>query len=286
MVASSILPEVVDTDTPVELPLAYPQDINSLLSNITLPEEWLQSEPNPILTHISTLERNTDKASELPIVMLSAKSTQHHEALVFVLLKHDNQREYATAWALNVEGLAIHRRQGEQKGITAGLNNLGLMTFEQGDYAATRILHEESLTIQRLLGNPSGIAYSLLNLGSVSSEQGDPAAARTSYEESLTIFQELGDRLLIANSLNGLEAVTSNQGDFVSSLAFYAESITIQYQLGDLHGIAYGLEGMADVARGQGQPTRAARLVGAAAVLRENIGSPLPTPGQKELEKP
>ena len=42
---------------------------------------------------------------------------------------------------------------------------------------------------------------------------------------------------------------------------------------------------MADVARGQARPSRAAQLVGAAATLRERIGSPLPTPGQKELEK-
>lgn len=90
LVGGSILPDAGDPGVPFEVPLASLQDIISLPNNITLPEEWLQNEPDPVLTHVSTLERNSDKASALPIVMLSARSTQHHEALVFVLLRHDS----------------------------------------------------------------------------------------------------------------------------------------------------------------------------------------------------
>lgn len=56
-------------------------------------------------------------------------------------------------------------------------------------------------------------------------------------------------------------------------------------QYGDQRGIADCLEGMTDVAQGQSQPSRAARLGGAASALRENIGIPRPPISQGKLDR-
>ena len=53
------------------------------------------------------------------------------------------------------------------------------------------------------------------------------------------------------------------------------ESLALRRELGDKHGLAECLEGLAGVAVAQQHLERAARLLGAAAALREAIGAPL-----------
>ncbi len=104
VVGGSILPNVADWTAPVEIPLARYEDIFSMPANVTLPEERLQDESAADVTHLSILERNTQKATELPLVMLSAKNTTHHEPLVFVLLRHDS-KPYLVLYAVNSQKL-------------------------------------------------------------------------------------------------------------------------------------------------------------------------------------
>ncbi len=100
LATASILPNVSDWAIPIEIPLACPKDIDSMSDNPTLPEEWLQEQPNSDLTHLSLLERNAQKAKDLQITMLSAKNTTHQEPLVFVLLRHDGEH-YLLLYAIN-----------------------------------------------------------------------------------------------------------------------------------------------------------------------------------------
>jgi hypothetical protein len=60
----------------------------------------------------------------------------------------------------------------------------------------------------------------------------------------------------------------------------YCESLVIRRELGDRLGVAGSLEGLAAAERAQGDPEQAVRMLGAAAALREAIGSPLP-PGAR-----
>lgn len=104
LVGGSILPNVADWTIPVEIPLARPEDIVSLPAYLKLPEEWLQEEANSDLTHLSILERNAQKATDLPIAMLSAKNTTYQEPLVFVLLRHDG-KPHLLLYAVNSQEL-------------------------------------------------------------------------------------------------------------------------------------------------------------------------------------
>ena len=63
------------------------------------------------------------------------------------------------------------------------------------------------------------------------------------------------------------------------------ESILINVELGDRTAIAYCLEDFASLAAGEGNPERALKLAGAAAGMREGIGSPLPSGEQTALDR-
>lgn len=146
-----------------------------------------------------------------------------------------NQADYLRGHALFAESLALAQELGDKPAIGAVLNNLGYPAYLQGDYAQARAYYEESLAIWRELGDRDTFPLSSKNLGLVALAQGEPARAHAYLTESLAQFQEQGNKRRCAECL----------------------------------------EGLAEVATVQAQPERAARLWGAAELLREAIGAPL-----------
>ena len=128
------------------------------------------------------------------------------------------------------------------------------------------------------------MAHSLSNLGLVAWYQGDYQSARTLFEESLTIRRELGDRAGAAVSLNNLGNALLVQGKETEALASFRESLAIEQELVDRWGIAYSLEGIAAASASLGQSLLAARIWGAAEMLREEIGAPISQNDRRHYE--
>jgi hypothetical protein len=89
----------------------------------------------------------------------------------------------------------------------------------------------------------------------------------------------------MAIALCRLGTVAHAQGDDSRATALYEESLTLRRELGNTHGLAECLEGLAGVAVAQQHLDRAARLLGAAAALREAIGAPLSPREQARYER-
>ncbi|HLF27902.1 MAG TPA: tetratricopeptide repeat protein [Anaerolineae bacterium] len=195
------------------------------------------------------------------------------------------QGNYATARARYEQSLAIRRKLDEKPHIASLLSNLGVVARYQGNLEAARALHEEGLLIRRELGDRRAIAVSLNNLGNVALDQRDYAEARARLEEAVALQRQVGDKAYIANSLNNLGNVARAQGDSALARALYRESLTINWEIGDRWAIAYLLEDIGSMAALQGRPKQALRLIGAAAALREAIGSPLSPAEQAKLEQ-
>ena len=125
------------------------------------------------------------------------------------------------------------------------------------------------------VGSQGSIAAGLTDLGNVPSAQGDFAAASSAYLSSLAIFKEIGHQGGAAIALSNLGNVASARGDYRAAHEFYEKSLAISQTLGDKRGIAHLLESFANLAVMQSQPERAARLGGAAGVLRKGVDAPL-----------
>lgn len=85
--------------------------------------------------------------------------------------------------------------------------------------------------------------------------------------------------------LRGLGDVALAEGEIGKARAFYHESLALQRSIKDRKDMADGLERLARVAGAEGNAQRAARLLGAAANLRETIGAPLPPVDRPEYER-
>jgi predicted ATPase/class 3 adenylate cyclase len=224
------------------------------------------------------------------------------------------------ACALHEEGLALSRELGDKRGIAEALYDLSYLAFSQGDYDKAYALKEESLALFRELGDKWSIAYLLLQVVSVASYQGNYDKACPAAEEGLALFRELGDKEGIADALHSLGGVILNQGNYARARVILEEGLALYRELGlkrgiarvlfslgrvafsqcdyakaealhqeDLHLfkelddkwlIALSLEELGAVVAMQGKPRWAARLVGAAAALRETIGS-IPLPAER-----
>jgi len=234
------------------------------------------------------------------------------------------QGDFEQAHSLLEESLSIRQELGDSLGIAEALNNLGAVAMERGDYVEARQYHERSLAIRRKHGDQRSIAVSLHNLGELYLCLGDYAQARTAYEESLALFRKVKHTMGIADSLNSLGVVVGHQGDYVTAHKYhqealknrrerqdpmgiaeslynlgelairqgqydqahaqYAQSLLIRQKLGDRMDIADSLEGFGVLAAARKEPVRAARLLGAAKSLREEINAPTSPAKQKKLK--
>jgi tetratricopeptide (TPR) repeat protein len=188
------------------------------------------------------------------------------------------------ARALFEESLVLWRELGDQQAVARALSNLANVVKLQGDYTRARLLYTECLSIFQELGDRTGAAWSMNHEGDVARDQGDSVAARTLYEQSLAIFRELGDRWGIAGTLADLGTLAREQGNYPTARSLYRESVIIFQQLDHKRGIARLLECFACLATVQLEAERSLRLAGAAAALRQNIGTPLTAAEQAKLE--
>ncbi len=193
--------------------------------------------------------------------------------------------EYPQARALLEEALAINRESGNQRGIAAALANLGNVANDAGDHQTARALYEEGLAICLEQRNSRGVAAMLANLGLVFKAQGDYPAARRSYERSLGAHREANDRRGVATVLVNLVGLAAAERDYATARSHLAECLATLQRGGYRYPAAFALEGAAWLAVEQDRPHAAARLIGAAAALREASGSPLPPRERHEYDR-
>jgi tetratricopeptide (TPR) repeat protein len=117
---------------------------------------------------------------------------------------------------------------------------------------------------------------SLLNvLGRVSYAEGDYARARSLHQESVAVSGSSVERRLVAGFLRDLAAAARAQGDLEEAWGRLTESLSIERLAPHRLGVAQCLERLAPVLAAQGHAERAARLLGAAGAIREEIQAAL-----------
>jgi hypothetical protein len=82
-----------------------------------------------------------------------------------------------------------------------------------------------------------------------------------------------------------LRQALQTQGDLRAARTLLAESLGLYRGTGKLLGIAECLESLARLAAAERRFTRAAQCLGAAEVLRETMGAPLPPPERAEYDR-
>jgi non-specific serine/threonine protein kinase len=152
----------------------------------------------------------------------------------------------------------------------------------RGEYDRAQASLEEALPLFQTADGTPFVPHALAALGSVVYRQhADLDRAETLFAGALQRFRELENTYGMAAALINLGRIARDRGNFSHADVLYAEGLRLHWEAGDRVRIGGCLVGLATVAALSRRPERAARLFGAAEVLREAIGAPVPRhPGQ------
>lgn len=184
--------------------------------------------------------------------------------------------DHVAARPLLERSLQAYRDQGDERRVAVALVKLGDTIYATGDYDTARGLIEEALEQSRRLGDQWHVGRVLLNLGEVYRAQGDHTAARRLIEEAIAegVADQPGSTADIIAHTN-LGFVVHRQGDLQRAMTLFREALLMAEALGYQQSIALALVGLAGVAASFGVADRAARLLGAADRMLDEIGAKL-----------
>jgi predicted ATPase/DNA-binding CsgD family transcriptional regulator len=214
-------------------------------------------------------------ASEgLVLVRQSANRLDIARLLLNISLMAVVQHQLDRAQALSQKALLLFREEGDRWGEADALIRLGRVSQERGDFAEASAYLDASLALFQDVGDPEGTAVALAHLGWVKRAQGAQPAATECFTESLALCRDRHQPSCVAWALLGQGALALDKSDHDAAAAAWQECLRVATGLEDRLIIATALEWCAHFG-GPEQATAIARLLGAAAALRDELGVPL-----------
>jgi predicted ATPase/class 3 adenylate cyclase len=217
----------------------------------------------------SLLEQSSQITAQTDSALLAARA----RALAGAATLASTQGDVRATQALAKESLTLCRATGDREGLAIALTILGFLAVQQAHLDDAASLAEEALAISRELGDPWILARALSCLGQTAYFQMDYDRAVGLFEECLLLNQRAGSLSHSAITMLYLGHVAREQGDLEGALYRYREALGLSRELGDKLRIERELVAIASISAASGQVELAARQLGAAAALRQAIGS-------------
>lgn len=188
------------------------------------------------------------------------------------------QKEYALS-------LALWQKLDNPRLVATTLNNMALIAQELGSFEEAAQLLQDSLQTKRSSGDQQGVIDSLNNLALVEYERENHETALLLFEEALEKTRALQNPYVEAILLNNLTSVLLALGLPERARSYQAKSLRIRCELNDMRGIAYSFESCAWLAIFWKKAELAAKLLGAAQALRQEIGAPRLPSDERRIKK-
>lgn len=153
---------------------------------------------------------------------------------------------------------------------------LGNVARAGGEWDASADWHRRAEAGFREGGSAQGVAWARHDLGLLARDHGDLGSAAELLRASLRDFRQLDYTWAVAWSAWGLGTTLSAQGRLEEACPLLAEALRIYTDLNDPRGEAQCLEALAHVASERAHYESAARLMGAAAALRDRVAARQP----------
>jgi predicted ATPase/DNA-binding NarL/FixJ family response regulator len=153
---------------------------------------------------------------------------------------------------------------------------LGNVARAGGEWDASADWHRRAEAGFREGGHTNGVAWARYDLGLLARDHGDLESAAELLRASLRDFRQMDHPWALAWSALGLGTTLSAQGRLEEACPLLAEALRIYTDLNDPRGVAHCLEALAHVASERAHYESAARLIGAAAALRERAAARQP----------
>jgi predicted ATPase len=183
------------------------------------------------------------------------------------------------------EALSIFRGLGDDQAVARTLSNIAGMALERGEIArAAALLQEVRASCQRL-GDTAGEAWAFNFEAQVELRRGDRTAANHLYSEALTRFRTMRDTWGAGDSLLAMGHMACDTGAGDEARRRFEEAHAVFTEVADIRGLVRVIEAFARLAAEDRDAVRALKLAGAAAALRQRLGTPLPPAPRQILDQ-
>ena len=183
--------------------------------------------------------------------------------------------DYTRACACCEEARSLFLEMGHRANTAWAEAKWGLALLLQGRAEEAERFFCPALETYRQVGDRRHIVYLLHDRAVAAALQGRTALAWTFLEEALIMARQIRHSRGTALVLGRLGRLMLEVDNLDGARAMLVESLALRQQISDPRMIAEGLR-IAALTLAEGDPAVAAQKLGAAYVLREQIGAPLP----------
>jgi predicted ATPase len=202
---------------------------------------------------------------------VSDRSRARAKVLFGAALMASLQGDWPAAKRLSEDCHQLSLQIGEPLLAARSLLTLGRVTVAEGDHVRAYSLLEEAVELAAEIGDATTLGMAHFNLGYAALSADDYVRARKEIQAAREHFDENADLYGTSRSLALLGSVALQEGRPGEAVAHLRQSLEISRTVGDQDDIAWALQ-LLGVAASESQTEKAARLCGAAEVLREKLG--------------
>jgi predicted ATPase/DNA-binding NarL/FixJ family response regulator len=163
--------------------------------------------------------------------------------------------------------------RGDARHVAMACAFLGHVARAAGEWDVSADWHRRAEAGFREGGHTNGVAWARHDLGLLARDHGDLGSAAELLRASLRDFRQVDHPWALAWAAWGLGTTLSAQGRLKEAGPLLAEALQIYTDVNDPRGVAQCLEALAQVATERAHYESAARLIGAAAALRERVAA-------------
>jgi len=167
----------------------------------------------------------------------------------------------------------LAERRGDPWTVAMVEAGAALTELGSGDLAAAERRQLRAKEAAEGSGNPFAIAFSTLNHGRIAGWAGHLEEARGSFDQAEAKYREMDDRRFELAARSDRGHAMRRGGSLDEAEAIYRETIRAWQHLGSRGAIANQLESVGFLAVARGDFPTAARMLGAADALREQVGA-------------
>jgi predicted ATPase/class 3 adenylate cyclase len=186
------------------------------------------------------------------------------------------QSDYPPMRAAYKEAVDIAREVGDEKLLAYALLDLSFIPSLEQDTARTEAILREGLATAEEADDGVLIAEFLSSIAFLDVVRGNPAAAIEPRLTAIEMLRKEGAAWKVGQYLGGLAMITRMVGDLDAARGHLREALETFAQATDTLSISMALTSLAHIANDEGLHERAARLLGAAARIRDELGGGVP----------
>jgi tetratricopeptide (TPR) repeat protein len=170
------------------------------------------------------------------------------------------------------QALAVYTKSGDQKGMSACYNNLGLISQETGKYNDALKLYQQSIDIDHKLGDEIGVVTTKANLVDIYIYQGNSKKALQLVNEILPVYQSFSDKEGEIRTLINRAAIYDNLMQPDDALLDLNRAITIARETNDTYYEAMAMSNSGLAIFHKGKPDEALKVLNQVLNMSDDSG--------------